>query len=55
MPLEYFNRAKERMMIHPDTKADLEMLLTLCYEQGEEAALRFIRYRYLTKEDKRKR
>ena len=47
MPLEYFNRAKDRMTIHPDTKADLELLLTICYEQGEAAALRFIRNEYL--------
>lgn len=49
MPLEYYNGAKDHMLIHPDTKADLEMLLNMCFEKGEDATLQYIKKEYLKK------
>lgn len=54
MPLDYFNRSKDRMSIHPATKRDLGLLLSICAERGEDAALRYIRDEYLTKEDRKR-
>ena len=47
MPLRYYRQARPRMIIHPDTDADLVMLLTMAYEKGEDAALRYIKEVYL--------
>lgn len=42
-PLEYFTRAKDRILIHENTKALLEKALTILAEQGEDTAFEFIR------------
>ncbi len=42
-PLEYFRRGKIVHMMHEDTYAFLEMLLTMLAEKGEKETFRFIR------------
>lgn len=41
--LEYFMRAKGRMQIHPETSDELEFLLTMLAEKGEEYTFNYIR------------
>ena len=42
-PWEYYARGKDRHIIHPNTQALLEKLLLMLRDEGEEAALRYIR------------
>lgn len=42
-PYEYFLRGKARRSIHPETSDDLEFLLTLLRDQGEQKAFAFLR------------
>jgi len=42
-PWEYYARSRDRIMIHPNTRALLEKLLLMLRDEGEEAALRYIR------------
>lgn len=42
-PLKYFTRAKDRILIHENTKVLLEKALTILAEQGEDKAFEFIR------------
>lgn len=42
-PLEYFLRAKGRMAIHPETSDELEFLLRMLYEKGEDETFRYIK------------
>lgn len=42
-PVEYFQKGKKRYMMHPDTSALLEMLLTYLADNGEEATNEYIR------------
>ena len=41
--LEYYNRAKERDLLHPQTRDLLEKLLNMLAEEGEEATFSYIR------------
>lgn len=41
-PLEYFERAKQRRMIHPETSALLECLLSMLAEKGEERTFDYL-------------
>lgn len=41
--LNYFLRSKERIQMHPQTMQELEFLLTIMAQQGEEAMFRYIR------------
>ncbi len=43
--LEYYNRPNKRK-IHPDTARDLEMLLVMLKEKGEDETFRYIREEY---------
>ena len=50
-PLSYFLKSKERLwFIHPDTKRDLEALLRILNDHGEEVLLSYIKNVYLKKE-----
>ena len=50
-PLEYFLKSKEKLwFIHPKTKRDLEALLRILADHGEEKTLHYIRYKYLKDE-----
>ncbi len=42
-PLEYFQRAKPRIQIHPNTSALLEKALIILKEEGEDKAFEFVR------------
>ena len=42
-PLEYFLRAKQKRVIHPETCRKLEYLLRMLADKGEDATFRFIR------------
>lgn len=42
-PLDYYRGAKEPPMIHPKTKAQLEKLLTMLAEEGEEKTFAYVR------------
>lgn len=49
-PLQYFLRSRDRCwFIHDDTKRDMEMLLRMWAEKGEDYTIRYIRYVYLKK------
>ncbi len=47
MPLDYFLRVKETVLMHPETAKELEYLLTLNWKKGEDTALRYIKDYYL--------
>ncbi|MDD6340183.1 MAG: DUF5662 family protein [Butyrivibrio sp.] len=42
-PLEYFAGRKGRLMIHPKTARQLEIVLTMLAEKGEDETFRFLR------------
>ena len=42
-PWEYYAKGKDRNIIHPNTQALLEKLLIMLRDEGEDAALRYIR------------
>ena len=50
MALDYYLSSKPRMSIHEDTAADLEKLLYMSVEKGEEATLAYIKNVYLKEE-----
>lgn len=41
--LEYFLKSKERLVMHPGTRRELEYLLTMLRDRGEEETFRYIR------------
>ncbi|MCD7756190.1 MAG: DUF5662 family protein [Firmicutes bacterium] len=46
-PLTYFLKSRERELMHPENRRELEFLLTMLAEQGEKAAFHYIRYHFL--------
>ena len=55
-PLDYFLKSKERLwFIHPDTKRDLEALLRILNDHGEEVLLSYIKNVYLKKGKKHRK
>ena len=44
-PIEYFMRAKGKRIIHPDTSDELEFLLQMLAEKGENEVFKFIKKR----------
>lgn len=49
-PLEYYLKTKDKnWFIHPDTKRDLEELLRILNDQGEDALLSYVKNVYLKK------
>lgn len=48
--LEYYEQGAEKMMIHPQTRAQLERLLRMLAEKGEEETFRYIRKKILKKQ-----
>ncbi len=42
---EYFARSKDRILIHPETGAELEKMLLVLRDEGEEAAFAYVRKR----------
>ena len=47
MALNYFNRGKNRIDMHPDTKRDLDFLLRFNAKYGEKEALKYVKDVYL--------
>ena len=47
LALKYFNRGKNRIDMHPDTKRDLDFLLHYNAKYGEKKALQYIKQIYL--------
>lgn len=43
MPLKYFLKGKEHAIIHPETKAELEKILTILANEGQDKAESYIR------------
>ena len=55
-PLSYFLKSKERLwFIHPETKRDLEALLRILNDHGEEVLLSYIKNVYLKKGKKHRK
>lgn len=48
-PWEYYERGKNRAILHPETRALLEKILLMLKEEGEEKTLRFVREEVLKK------
>ncbi len=46
-PLQYFERSRRRILMHPKTKAELYALLRMYAVYGEKRTFRFIKERYL--------
>ena len=44
-PYEYFVRSKSEILIHPDTGAELEEMLRILKDEGEDAAFAYVRKR----------
>ena len=54
MVMEYFMKSKEDLwFIHPQTKKELEALLRILNDHGEEKLLHYIKYRYLKGETRK--
>ena len=50
-PYDYYNRARKWTMIHPQSGAELEEMLRILKEEGEDAAFSYVR-RYLREGDR---
>lgn len=46
-PLEYFLRAKDTRIIHPETSEQLEFLLRMLADKGEDETFRYIKTKFL--------
>ena len=42
-PYEYFDKARKWTLMHPDTSAELEKMLLVLKDEGEDAAIRYVR------------
>ena len=42
---EYFMRSRDEIPIHPETAAELEKMLKVLKDEGEDAAFRYVRRR----------
>ncbi len=45
--LEYFMKSRERELMHPRTKQELEYILTMLSQQGEKATFAYLRHQVL--------
>ena len=55
MPLEYYKKGKAKALLHPESAALLEKLLTMLAKQGEDATFDYIKREILTKEVRREK
>ena len=46
--LIYFDKSKEKALMHPETRRQLMFVLTMLAEQGEEATFRYLKEEVLT-------
>ena len=42
-PYDYYMKSRDHYLLHPETRAQLEQMLTILKDQGEDAAFRWIR------------
>ena len=49
-PYDYYMHARDHCILHPDTRAGLEAMLTVLKDEGEDAAFAFVRREILHKE-----
>ena len=42
---DYYMRSRDHILIHPETAAELEQMLLILKEQGEDAAFAYVRKR----------
>ena len=47
-PLEYFEKSRERLLMHPNTEKALAFLLEMLKDRGEEATFRYMKEEVLT-------
>ncbi len=47
LPLKYYERSMDFIMMHPDTKRDLHLLLKMYAKFGEKVTFKYIKDRYL--------
>ena len=45
--LEYLEKSRERLLMHPETLRQLEYILTMLKERGEEETFRYLRQQVL--------
>ena len=45
--LEYFMKSRERILMHPQTRQELEFLLTMLAQEGEAPTFRYIKHQVL--------
>ena len=45
VPYQYFTRSKSRILMHPDSMRELERMLEVLKDEGEEAALTYVKKR----------
>ena len=48
-PWDYYMKSRDHYLLHPETRAQLEQMLTILKDQGEDAAFRWIRENVLGK------
>lgn len=46
-PYDYYMRARDHYILHPETRAELEKLLVMLKDEGEKAAFAYIRHELL--------
>lgn len=49
-PYDYYMHARDHCILHPDTRAGLEAMLTVLKDEGEEAAFAYVRREILGKD-----
>lgn len=54
-PLDYYNKGKGKYLLHKESAALLEKMLTMLAEQGEEKTFAYIKKEILTKEVRREK
>ena len=53
-PLQYYVNSKDQIMIHPETGAELEKMLLVLRDEGEDAAFAYVRRRLREEKDARR-
>ncbi len=53
-PLQYYVNSKDRIMIHPETGAELEKMLLVLRDEGEDAAFAYVRRRLREEKEARR-
>ena len=53
-PYNYYAASKDRILIHPDTGAEIEEMLRVLRDEGEEAAFAYVRRRLREEQEKKR-